>query len=505
MIDPSKHQTAPPQNTSTVVILLLFTLSFSLRFFLISKGPYHVDCLGLAIAAENTLKTLHLNYEYGFGYPTDVILATFFVWLLRVFGFQDSVFAVNFMSVVISSLSIPLFYATIKKLLDRRTALLSALLLCFSPIYLGLSVYGKSHTPSLFFLILGIYFLINKAKKKYFFLSAIAVGFMGATRLQDMVVMAIPISYLLFSGEKDLKIFFKDLVLYWSIVFGVTALLHAPYVIGPDKEEYLSQLSAFTKDASSQWVSLFSPALFSCLNYFEMNSTWLGLILALLGFILLLTRKPKIFLFCFLWFMVTLLFFGNMWSTRPRYLNLTIPALCIAQGFFLAYFINLRKIFKITTLIALLIIIFIPFNSILPILWFRHQRALLPEYVQWLDRMVEKNAVFITSDEGLFINYYADHAILYKPVELYTPVAEGQFNDFKKQLDALLNQNTPLYITSKTIHAYDLSKKFKEFMLNNYKLEYVGRNYSDDWHKGELFFQAYPNYLFKITKGVTTD
>jgi hypothetical protein len=122
-----------------LIPFLLFFASFLLRLALISKGPYHMDCLNLAIQVERTLSTQKLQPLFGFGYPLTVLSGVFFFWLTKFWGHADPVFAVNLMSVVFGSLCIPTFYAFIKRILDERTAILSSIALSLSPLFLALA------------------------------------------------------------------------------------------------------------------------------------------------------------------------------------------------------------------------------------------------------------------------------------------------------------------------------------------------------------------------------
>jgi len=132
-----------------------------LRLAFLSKGPFHVDCLNLAINAEKTLNTLQMHYLFGPGYPLTVLLGAIFVGLAKIFAIADFVIAVNFVSVFFGALCILAHYSLVRKLLDESCAFFSSLMLSIFPIFLILSVYGNSHTPSLFFLLAGISSLLS--------------------------------------------------------------------------------------------------------------------------------------------------------------------------------------------------------------------------------------------------------------------------------------------------------------------------------------------------------
>ena len=78
-----------------LIPVLIFLFSLTVRFLLISKGPYHVDCLGLVIQIEESLRHNKLFYAYGLGYPLHVIFGILAVLILKLFFLHDPFFAVN--------------------------------------------------------------------------------------------------------------------------------------------------------------------------------------------------------------------------------------------------------------------------------------------------------------------------------------------------------------------------------------------------------------------------
>lgn len=143
-----------------------------------------MDRLNLALQAQKTLETNQLQFAFGSGYPLNVFLAAVFVGVAQLFGCHDPVWSVNIMSVLFCSLGVAAFYALLRFIRDETTAWLGAALFCFNPVLWGTSVYGMNHTPSLFFLIMGLNFLFRYLKinaRKDFMWGAVFIGFMGAT------------------------------------------------------------------------------------------------------------------------------------------------------------------------------------------------------------------------------------------------------------------------------------------------------------------------------------
>jgi len=189
------------RNYERILLFCLFFLNLLFRFSFISKGPYHSDCLNLALQAEKILSTHQMHYLQGSGLPLTALMGAGFVWLGKILNINDPVFAVNCMSVFFGSLCIIALYFFTKILFNQKTAVLSALFLSLDPLFLALSAFGNSHPHTIFFLLFSLYFLIRYKKtssRSILILSGICLGFMGASRLQDFFIMIIPVTFLFF-------------------------------------------------------------------------------------------------------------------------------------------------------------------------------------------------------------------------------------------------------------------------------------------------------------------
>ena len=195
-----KILTAHSRTKSFLLPLSLLCLSFCIRLSLISKGPFELDCLGLALNAQQTATTGQLQYFNAAGYPLAVALGAFFIRLTNLFSVNDPIFAVNLMSVCFGSAIVPLQYLLTKNLLNERAALYSAVMLSFIPVLFLQSLFGISHNIFIFFLLLGFYWLtltpVDHPKSLFLILSGVALGLAASTREQDIVLMLPAIFYL---------------------------------------------------------------------------------------------------------------------------------------------------------------------------------------------------------------------------------------------------------------------------------------------------------------------
>ena len=488
-----------------LIPFVILVLSFLLRVSLLSAGPYHTDCLALAINAQNTLASHQIHYQFGSGYILTVLGGSFFVGLGKMLGIHDPVVCVNFMSAVFSSLTVFVLYFVVKKLADSMAALLSGILFSLSPIFLSVSVYGNSHTVSIFFLVLGIFFFCKysgTSLQRYFILSALSIGLMATARLQDMILMIIPLSALISSAmtTRRLNLFFKNLFWFFSIAFLTTLTIYLFLFLENNFSQFFNQFSVFWKlGLKDNFRGIISGSLNRSFSYLSESFSLLGLITGYLGFYLLLKNKPKIFVFLFIWFLIPLLFYGNLHTTAPRFLNLILPPFIAAIGYLFSQICKINPRFRVTGLAIFLIMLFFPFRNIYPVVAFRHTYNLLPDFLKWMATKTEKNALIISGDEDIFIRYYAGRSSFPRPLDQFF-LKDILLEEFKQKLNKLLEKNTPVYIISTGLFAYDPGLKFSSYIKANYKLIFLGKRWSEDWHRGELVLHTGPMALFRVVK-----
>ncbi len=492
----------------------LFILSLILRLALISKGPYHVDCLDTTVSALKTLSTGQLHFVFGPGYPLSILLAAAFIYVAKLFSFSDPVVAVNLMSVVFSSLCIFVNYLLVRKLFDESSAFFSSIMFSLFPIFLGISVYGKNHTPSLFFLLLGLLLFLHfqtTQKKWHLILSALSWGFMGACRLQDLILMIIPIIFFFYfptgpwtsenTSLKSLRSKTASLLLFIFIIAIVVLIFHVPFFLQSDSTVYLNQLFNFWNlGLTSNFRGLFSISFGLSLTMIIFALTPVGAFVSLLGFLKLFKFNKRLFLFLLLWFFIPLLFYGNLNTTTSRFLVISVIPIFMVQGYFFSYLLSFQnRFFERAVLFSFCWMTLLLFSQIFPILHFRHQHALLPDWARWISKTTEPNAIIITSDEGPFIEYYGERKILYRPTALFI-YDEEHMQSFKKTVDQFLKENIPVYITSSGLHSYDFQKIFINWMIQNYELIYRTEHFSEDWHAGETVLRVGIEKLYQIHK-----
>ena len=496
------------KSSSFLLPFTLFLFSFLLRLSLISKGPYHLDCLNLAVLAERTLETGSLQNQFGSGYPLTVLFGALFIFVSRIFSQNDPVFAVNLMSVVFSSLAIPALYAVSNKLFGRLAAFLSSILFSVSPIFLGISVYGKSHTPSIFFLLTGLYFLLSFLEthdRKLLLISGVFIGSMGAARLQDMILMTVPISFLCIFGttavqSRPLKEKFENLFIFWVTAFVIVAGFHLPYLIQKDHVHYLDNLSIFWQQgAAINFRGFFSQSLIASFVFLLINFTEAGLMIAVIGLSFMAQKSRRLLIFLLLLIGLPLLFYGNLYSSVPRFFAFILPPFILAQGYLFARSVKINATFRVISLAVYCTILYLMFTFIFPLVYARHAYALLPDYAKWVSEKIEKNAYFITTDDRPFYIHYGQFNFLFRPIDSFH-LEDTVLADFKREIDELLDNDIPVYTTSVGLFAYDPRRKYSSLIMNNYDLEIVGTKLFEDWHRGVLKQMIFYNPLIRLKK-----
>jgi hypothetical protein len=489
--------------------LLLFC-NLLLRFLLISKGPYHVDCLQLAIQAEETLKTGQLHYEFGPGYPLTVLLGAFFIWFAHLFAISDAVIAVNSMSVVFSSLSIVMLFLIIRRIINAQAAFFGALLFSVSPLFLDVSTYGKNHAPSIFFLLWGISLLLlyqRSLSLKHLALSGLMIGLMGAARLQDMALMVIPLSVLFFFGtqppdqQRKRSDLMSSFFAYWSIIFIIAIGFHLPLIFNRFQHEYLSQLTSFANlGMADNFRGFLSASLGQSFIYFLLDMTAFNFALAIFGLYLLWKDNCRLAAFLTAWLLIPLTFYGNLYTTASRFLIISTIPLYIAFSYLYEKLVNFRnKFIKNLSILLFPITCFISLTVIIPNLALRHQYALLPDYARWVGTISEPDSFIISQDFNPFINYYAKRKTLDLPIGRAS-IKEEDLIVFKNKIDYLLERGVSVYINRTGLNSYNPDRQFSGFMNTHYRLSFLGEHLCEDWHQGGLFLRVGREALFKIER-----
>ena len=470
-----------------ILLLLLFLLTLCVRLFLISKGPYHYDCLELLISSQKTLQTHQLQYMHGAGYPLTVLIGAFF---LLVFGHWSPVFAINLIGVIFSTACIPALYCLVRRLLDANAAFFSAVLLSFLPGLLSVSIYGNNNAVSLFFILLSALFMLRALSGKGTFglaWSGLCLGASAGCRLPD-VIFFLPLAVLYFSGAGFNRRSLKDFFLSFLVPFAaVPALLYYPMFARGE----LKQLLAVPEQMGGKYLGPFSRLLGGSSAIF-INLVSPPVLMSALGglFCLIRENRTKLFYFLLVWFAVTFFFYANISTMEARMLDIAAVPVAVMAGFLLS---RVYKIMPAGGALLLAVIAGMMFFFIYPALKFRHDHNFQESFSHWVRKNTPADSVVISGDEWIFLDYYAQRQALHKPWS-----CDGfSTGDFLGKIDRDLDEGRKVFILESVIST-DRCGLFRKSAQQKYRLVRFGWHYNEDWHHACLATHVYRDSLLEL-------
>jgi len=486
---------------------VIFLISFYFHLILMSKGPVTVDCLNLVIQSQSTIETHHLQYLFGSGYPLMVLLGSVFITIGKYLGITDPVTTVNFISVLLGSIAIPVFYLLVQRICnDALTSVLASFILLFNPLFLDACSYGINHAPALCFLLLGLLSLLRfqtSENAAALMISALYFGLMGAVRLQDFILAfpAIACHFILNlqeSPNRHNKHKGAYFFLFITMISLIIILFHLPYFFC-DHTGYAAQAKDFWKiGLSENFRGLFSKPLIRSLSYLTAAFSLVGIVCFGAGLLLMAKFNKKLLAFVMLWGIVPLGFYGDI--SAPRFLNILLPAVIIPISVVLAHMLrHKRMLWRLVAMISSLLIILIPLFYTHQTFIRRHHYALIPDYYRWVGQLTAPDATIISSDDSVFITYYSKRNTLLRPVGI-RHLSPNELNGFKNKLDTILKNKKPVYITNSAFILYDHYHEFSDLMQKNYHLIQIGKMPLELWYITPFNPQLHMSSLIKVEK-----
>ena len=328
---------------------------------------------------------------------------------------------------------------------------------------------------------------------------------MGATRLQDLILLFPAISFMFFAGlnknpwqNKKNKIRLFQLLM--AATFFIILVFHLPYIIS-DQRTYAAQATIFWKVGFiDNFKVIFSRPLEHSLFYLIRTFSAVGDFCFIAGLFYAAKINKRILAFTLLWIAIPLMFYGNALTNAPRFFNIIIPAVIIPIGIFLAQMLRYNKIaWTMIVMVSFLIMIFQPLMYSRQTFLRRHQQALISDYYIWVGKNTEPDATIISADDNIFIDYYAKRGTLDKPVRI-GHLSGPDLAGFKIRVDKILNEHKPVYVTDFGINAYDYYEEFRNFLNRNYRLTQVGKMPLEVWYATPYQTLLNMYALIKISK-----
>lgn len=484
------------------IVSFLFLISFITRLLYINDGLLHHDSVQTAIATEGTLETGRLHGITGGRYGYIILNVLAYVAPHYIFGVKSSELTINIVTILFASLSVVVLYLFVKELLNNKyIAFSSSLLFSFTPIYLSVTTYTKSHAHSIFFILLAGYFLIKLIKTNlviHKLLFSLTLGFSLFIRATDVFV-SLPLFFLIYFFPKK---FFNDNEIKNKKVFTINNLLtiYIPlffsfimYVLFQGGYLYSGIIGNKLLDTNLSIVSDFSLALFLYIPP-------LALFLIVYGFFNLLKRKKNITFLLLIWFLSVLIFYLSFGRVKLRYFIPLLVPLSISMGEGLDI---IRERYKILFILLLITVPVLMFLLVQPSLSFRHSYSSEKESALYISNITGNNSIiFDSGDSTVFYDYYTNKKIMGclfadKPKEFSEKIAI--IND-------ALESNISVYMSS---HCFSLAKgedtQFDllwEVLMKNYEWAEVGKIVKEN-PESVVYLNPQEHLIYKLRRKST--
>jgi len=477
-------------------LIFIFATALCLRLAFISKGPFHSDTLSLALSAQETLATGRFHYTHGDGHPFAVILAAFFLTVVRLAGGADIVFAVNLMSVVCGALSVVLLFLAAEKMFGFKAAAAAGILGIFFPPHVALSTHGSSMTPAMCLALASLYFLLRytqETRRRDLVAAAFFLGLCGATRLAEIVLVA-PWGFFLLTAALPRRDRWRGLGLSAAVTLGTVLLLYIQLFIQAGLAPFHY---ALTNPYQAVFLGFFSEVLPRSFLWLVSGFGPYGCVVIVGGIaVLLLAREWRHLVFLILWFAVLQFLYGNLTCLAMRYLVAGWLPLVIIEGYALGRAFSTRRPLIAAAAWIAVAVLCARLSVFVPTLMFRHERSLQIEFAQWVARRTDPEGVVIAVDEGQIISHYANRCAIRQPLDA-DPVSIKAF--FDGTLEPLLEKGVPVYIVSSAL-VYDNKGAFAQALDERYDFRDLGVRVNEDWHHVLLGQDFFREYLFEVVR-----
>lgn len=360
--------------TNNWLIILILIIGGFLRFYRFEEFVTFLGDQGRdAIIIKRILTLEHLP---AIGAPTSigqVYLGPFYYyfiapWLL-IFRFNPVglAFGVAFFS----TLFLIINYLIVKKLFDKKTALISTFLIATSYVLIDLSRFSWNPNLLPLFSFLTIYFLYQALKTNKWYYFAFTGAFLSFSIQLHYLALSLGLPILiLFIGYllKNLKNL-KKLIIHYSLLIFNFSLFSLPLLIFDLRHNFLNSKNLITliQTSSSQKPDFLANLIdtFSYLNFYIFNykfSQLINIVLLvsiIISFLSYFNRKKDLFYYLHLVF-ITILLFLSLYSgpKHPHYLGVLYPFYLLLISRYLSFLFN--SLFeKIVILVFLVSFVFL--------------------------------------------------------------------------------------------------------------------------------------------------
>ena len=480
------------RNPDFWIPIFLFVINFIPALLLINEGLFHMDAVVLAEAVEKTYQTGVLQQAV-LG-RMGAVLVNSILYLPFYWAGQNADFVTRFSSVLFQSLSAVAAYLFIKELLkDRMSAIFAALLFSFTPFYFVPNTYGKEHGMSMFFMLMSFWSLLRGLVRQRPQEAALASAlFVLAVSIRESILLMLPVYFLLYclpiKGLLPESIPYSSryagrmlaallLPLTAGLVFlGQTYLVSALATItvkqGGGIYKFMGIISRKTGYAFIDAVVCVSPvimvAVIAALFLMWVSGEW-----ALLA--LLLAWAGQFFLS------------ANTNFYSPRHLDTAIVASHVMAGYSLGWLFRRCRLVAIGIVLTAMASMW---SLMYPMLDFRRAYNGEKRTALFVKALTEPDAVVITQDQSVFVDYYGRRTPLWIPLD----DPEGM-ERFFQDVRMLLQRGTPVYYT---FSPYLPREAQLVPIAERFQYRQIGEVLSEDYHRPEISFRTHLQKLYRI-------
>ncbi|AEG17311.1 glycosyltransferase family 39 protein [Methanobacterium paludis] len=324
--------------SNLLIAIFLTILTVVTRVPFVSKYLFEWDSVNFALSFN--------KYDIAMQQPQSpgYIL---YVYLGKVVNsiFHDPNTTMVFISIIFSILTVLLVYFLAKQMLSQKIAIISTLLLIFSPIFWFYGEIATIYPVESFLAVLIVYtsYQILRGKTRFIYISALTLGIAGGFR-QELIIFMLPLwLYCLHHHFKDIRrlstsfIIFIVSIMLWAVPTVLFAGGLKSYMVSSGHfAASFKTTSAFFGAAPTTHI-LMDTALLSWLIL------GVGFVTAIILVFFLLKKwktilnfemvKNPIFMILLLWILPELLFQIFIPLSKPGYILTYLPALLIIAGY----------------------------------------------------------------------------------------------------------------------------------------------------------------------------
>ncbi|MBN2357347.1 glycosyltransferase family 39 protein [candidate division KSB1 bacterium] len=351
------------------------------------------------------------------------------------------------LSVFSGVVTVYLIYKICDRFINRRVALIAAMLLALAPLHVRDSHFGVTDISMCAFIMASVWFTLNyhrSGRWRHALLAAASAGLAVSTKYNGLLAMLPLFLVLFYARRKELKFPIKEMALkgfYLSLVFVAVFILTSPYAL-LDFHTFIKDLSYELRHLSQGhegillgrgWLQHIRFSLFHGLG-------WWQLIVSAVGIFILIRRYKR-----FAWILLTFpivyyLLIGRGYTVFARYALPLFPFCAITAAAAIEAFSELlAKRFPRAPVAAFAV--FLTAIIVLPSAW----------RVLQIDRLLAKQDSRLAAAEWM-MNHIPNGASIYQHASAWEKVRLYPSPDSLQQMArhfAEMNHNSDAYISSR--------------------------------------------------------